>query len=131
MEPNDKDPFEGEGEPMSFEDLDKLAESGDLTRETLQEELQRYTKAYQQEFETSTKIDPDNVGEYTTDFFRKNVHQAAAQIVWLAANAESESVRGNMAKYVIEKATADSDREGNPIAALLKKLQEPVAEETK
>lgn len=103
----------------SFEDLDSDA---DLTRVSLQEELNKYAEAYRQEYETMSQTNPENVSEYTTDFFRKNVHSAAAQIVWLANNAESESVRASSAKYIIERATADSDAAGDPIKDLLEQL---------
>lgn len=118
LNPDNKPP-----ELKNFEELDKQADSGNLTRQSLQDELNRYAAAYREEFELASKADPENVEEYTRDFFKQNIHQAAAQIVWLASNAESESVRGNMSKYVIEQATKDAEDAGDPVRALLKKLQ--------
>ena len=117
-EPNEDMPVQ----PASPRDFDSLMGDESLTQESLQAELNKYAEAFRQEYETSSQSDPQNVAEYTTDFFRKNVHQAAAQIVWLATNAESESVRGNMAKYIVEQATAESDAAGDPIKELLNKL---------
>ena len=109
-------------QPSTPRDFDSLMGDDSLTQESLQAELNKYAEAFRQEYELNTNVDPSNVEEYTKDFFRKNVHSAAAQIVWLANNAESESVRGNMAKYVVEAAVAEGDAAGDPIKDLLKKL---------
>jgi hypothetical protein len=107
---------------LPLRSFDELMADDELTPESLQSQLNQYAEAIRQEYQLSTEVDPENVSEYTTDFFRKNVHAAAAQIVWLSTNAYSESVRGNMSKYIIEKATADSDAAGDPIKDLLAKL---------
>jgi hypothetical protein len=119
------DDDEADGEPVqlrSFEELDSLADRGELTKESLQEELNKYVEAFQQEYETASQEQPENVEEFTRDFFKKNVPAAAAQIVWLANAAESENVRASMSKYVIEAAMATANADGDPIKELLSSL---------
>ena len=108
--------------PTGPRDFDSLMGDNNLTQESLQAELNKYAEAFKQEYELATAASPENVEEYTRDYFKKNVHSAAAQIVWLANNAESESVRGNMAKYIVEAAIAEGDAAGDPIKELLKSL---------
>jgi hypothetical protein len=106
-----------------FEALKRLADDGELTAETLNAKLNSYAEAYRQEFETDSKADPDNVEEYTRDYFKKNIHVAAAQIVWLSVNSTSESVMLNASKYVIDAALKDAEAMGDPIRELMKSLQ--------
>jgi hypothetical protein len=93
-----------------------------LDDEKVQEKLNQYHEAFKQEFETSVKKNPENVDEYTREFFRDNLPMAAAQIAFLAANAESESVRFSASKYVILAAKEISETDGDPIKELLKEL---------
>jgi hypothetical protein len=105
-----------------FEKLSDLADAGELTQENLQEMLNGYANALQQEFEANVAKSPDDVEVYTRDFFKKNVHSAAAQIVYLSNNAFSESVRLKAASLVITEALKDSRADGDPIRDLLKEL---------
>lgn len=95
-----------------------------LTQDLLQSKLAEYQRAYQQEYEsgiTETTSD-DDVKSITQDFFRRNVPIAAAQIVWLASNSSSDSVRGSMSKYVIQMAFDEEKDSGDPIKNLLREL---------
>lgn len=105
-----------------FSEMKEAADKGELTPESLNDKLNQYHEAFRQEFEDKTKKSPDNVDEYTTDFFKKNIHAAAAQVAWLAHNAESESVRLRASQFVIERALTDGRSDGDPIKELLKKL---------
>lgn len=100
----------------------------ELTPESLQEQLNSYHKAIAEEFETKTSAVPEKLEEYTSDYFKQNVHFAARQIVWLSANAESETVRANCSKFVIQQAFADSEKDGDPIRDLMNELTKPKAE---
>jgi len=93
-------------------DFDELMADEDLTPEKLQAKLNDYHAAFEQEFTVAVEKSPDNVIEYTTDFFKKNVAMAAAQIVWLAGNAESETVAGK-----------DAKGDGDPFKKLFAELQ--------
>jgi len=108
---------------LNFDELNAQAENGELTDESLQEKLNQYSLALQQEYETKTEVAPENIEEYTRDFFKKNIHMAAAQIVWLAGNASKESTKLNAAKYVVEAALAEGRADGDPIKELLRSLQ--------
>lgn len=84
--------------------------------------LAAYSLALQQEYETNLATQPENIAEYTKDFFQKNVHTSAAQIAFLALHAESETVRLNAAKFIIMQAFADEEKEQDPLKALLTSL---------
>src|SRR5665213_3571418 len=109
---------------MSFEELSALADEGKLTRESLQGQLDAHSRALREEFELSTKETPetDNLEKFTKDFFKSHLHSAAAQIVHLANNADSETVRLSSSKYIIEAALVQNEEDANPLAALLKDL---------
>jgi hypothetical protein len=93
-----------------------------ITPENLQEKLAAYQQAIKEEYEVSSEADPENIEEYTRDFFKKNIHIFAAQIAHLAIHAESETVRMNCSKYGIEAALADSRSDGDPMRELLTEL---------
>jgi hypothetical protein len=113
-----------------FKALNEQADKGELTPEVLQAKLNQYHEAFRQEFEDSLKSADANVQAYTTDFFQKNVHHSAAQIAWLAINAESESVRLAASKYVVEMATKQSAEQtaNDPIKELLESLTKKKAQ---
>jgi len=96
-----------------------------VTPENLQEKLAAYQQAIKEEFEVSSEADPENIEEYTRDFFKKNIHIFAAQIAHLAIAADSETVRLNASKYGIEAALADSRADGDPMRDLLAELTKP------
>ena len=95
-----------------------------LTEEEMRARLANYAKAIQEEYETQRAATPeDEVVTSTKEFFRNHIGEAAAQIVYLANNAASETVRLNASKYVIEEANAKSDTgRGSEIDNLLEKL---------
>lgn len=102
----------------------ELSNDPDLNAETLQKELAKYRKAYAEEYETAMEQTPENAPEYTQKFFRQNLPEAAAQIVWLAHNADSESVRLSALKLIVSQAILDATSEGDPVKDLLKQLSE-------
>jgi len=116
-------PEKPENELNPDKDFSKLMQDKELTPEKVQAKLNEYHAAFEQEFTTAVEKSPDNVIEYTTDFFKKNVAMAAAQIVWLVGNAESETVRANCSKYVIEQAGKDATSDGDPFKKLFAQLQ--------
>lgn len=110
-------------ENEDFQELNELADKGELTQENLQSKLNEYHKAFAEEFETKTKAAPENVEQYTRDFFKENIHMAAAQIVWLAGNAESESVRLRACSTIVSEALQDARASGDPIKDIINGLK--------
>lgn len=117
----------------TFEELDAMADAGELDEATLMHELQKYQQAIKEEFEMSLKNAPvEDTEEYVRDFFRKNIASAAAQVAWLAIHSDSDSVKLNASKYMLAMAIDEANGEGDPIKNLLKDLQTkpaPTAEE--
>jgi len=103
-------------------DFEELDNDPELTEEKLQEKLNQYAKAFEEEFAQASKDHPDNVEEYTRDFFKNNIHAAAAQIVWLANNSTSDSVRLRASQFVLEQALEDGREDGDPVKQLLHQL---------
>jgi hypothetical protein len=93
-----------------------------LDEASLQKHLNEYHKALEEEFKVSSAKTPENVEELTHEFFKNNSAYAAAQIAWLSQHADSESVRLNAAKYIIDKGALDARADGDPIKDLLKQL---------
>jgi len=123
MPDHQEQPQESQGnkksDDYSMDDFEGLSEP------QTEAKLQAYRQAIEEEYETSLDSDPENVEEYTRDFFKKNIHMAAAQVVHLAGTAESETVRLNASKYIVEAALADSRADGDPIRDLMNKLTKP------
>lgn len=94
----------------------------DLSAAELQKQLNDYAAAIRSEFEAATKEAPENAEEAAKDYFRKNLSQALAQVVWLASNADSETVRLNASKFIINEALDEAKGDGDPIKQLLKEL---------
>ena len=63
-----------------------------------------------------------NVEKYTRQFFRQNLPDAAAQVVWLSCNSTSDSVRLRACQIIIKEALEDARAEGDPIKDLLHDL---------
>jgi hypothetical protein len=104
---------------------------GDSESESrLQGELAKYKKAFQEEYESTggNALDGDrldvtaNVEKYTRRFFRQNLAQAVAQVVWLSANSSSDAVRLNASKIIIKEALEDARKDGDPIKELMEAL---------
>ena|SRR5215472_613167 len=94
-----------------------------ITDESLQAELQSYAAALRAEFATAqaSSTTPD-VERHTRDFFKKNVQDAALQIVWLAHNSDSDSIRLKASTFIIKEAFDSSRADGDPIAELMREL---------
>lgn len=108
-------------------DFDELNES-EHSEKSLQEELNKYRKAYQEEFEAKVEnAAPDNIEEYTREFFKQNISTAAAQIVFLSGNGETDSIKLRASKMVVDLALADSAADGDPIKEFLRSLQKQPA----
>jgi hypothetical protein len=103
-------------------EFDALYNDPDLTPEKLNDKLNEYAKAYQQEFEMTVTETPADTEKLTRDFFKKNAASAAAQIVWLSSNADSETVRLNASKTVLTMAFEDAKNDGDPFKELLRGL---------
>lgn len=108
--------------PDNDNEFEELMKDESLTEESLNDRLNSYAKAFREEFEEKSQADPSNVEAYTRDFFRKNVHSAAAQIVHLANNAFSESVKLRAAELVVKEARLTSDEQGDPVKEILQQL---------
>jgi hypothetical protein len=122
---NAQDPLEPneDNTPEEAELLAK-AQNGELTEADLQRELQNYQKALLSEFELRNNPEEvEKVDQEVKLFFRKNVSVAMAQIVYLAGSAESETVRLNSSKYIIELAREAEKEDEDPIADIIKSLQ--------
>jgi hypothetical protein len=92
---------------------------------------EKYAKALQEEFSKEDEEnqalagleDPvSNVEKYTRQFFRQNLPDAAAQIVWLSANSTSDSIRLRASTFIVKEALEDARAEGDPIKDLLQSL---------
>lgn len=97
----------------------------DAVEETeLRDELNSYAEALRQEFEAkqNNTSSAEETAENTKEFLRKNVHSAAAQVVWLSNNADSESVRLNASKYIVEMATRLENEDKDPVADIIRQL---------
>lgn len=94
---------------------------------------EKYALALQQEFQREAETSQDsidhlddpvsNVEKYTRKFFRQNLPDAAAQIVWLSANSTSDSIRLRASQFIVKEALEDARAEGDPIKDLLSSLQ--------
>lgn len=94
-----------------------------VTDESLMAELNAYAEALRQEFAESQAHDtPADVETHTRDFFKKNVQDAALQVVWLAHNSDSDSVRLRASQFIIKEAFDEAVREGDPIKDLMREL---------
>jgi hypothetical protein len=105
-----------------MDEFDELNNDPELTQEKLQEKLNSYAEALRSEFEEANKESPENVETYTRDFFKKNIAMAAAQIVWLAGNSTSDSVRLRASQIVVSEALQDARADGDPIKDILAEL---------
>lgn len=103
-------------------EVDPQESTDPLTEASLQQHLNKYRQALESEYVVEVEKTPENVAELTTAFFKNNAAHAAAQIAWLAMNADSESVKLNAAKFIIQSANADAEADGDPIKDLLKQL---------
>ena len=99
----------------------------------IHEMRKKYAEALAQEFQREQELDPDdtlstlddpvsNVEKYTRKFFRQNLPDAAAQIVWLSANSTSDSIRLRASTFIVKEALEDARVEGDPIRDLLTSL---------
>jgi len=94
-----------------------------VTDESLQAELHSYAAALRAEFEESQQAGTQaHVEAATRDFFKRNVQDAALQIVWLAHNSDSDSIRLKASTFIIKEAFDESTREGDPIRELMREL---------
>lgn len=86
------------------------------------EEQDKYMKALVEEF--SSCGDFDDVRKKFREEIKKFAPAALVNIMNMANNAESESVRANLNKWVLEWAMSDKiDTQGSELAGLLKELK--------
>lgn len=112
-----------DAEPYVPKSYDELAADPELTEEKLQQELTNYAQALREEFERRNGDEPEEVASHTHDFFKANVHHAAAQIVWLSINAESETVKLNASKFIVSQAVSEEEARQDPLKAILEGLK--------
>lgn len=95
----------------------------ELTPDRLQDELAKYQAALKQEFELAEKaadgFDPLMVEASLKKFWLSNAPMSAAQIVWLAQFADSETVKLKANQFVIEQAKELSEAENDPVKRIL------------
>jgi hypothetical protein len=117
-------------DPNSVPDPDnpKSDTSSDISDPSLQARLQDYYRAIQSEFDTATNDGDSGDQEVYAEAVRKSLRQhmptAVATIVNLSISAESENVRLNASKYIIEVGL-DMDKgagKSDPLADLVKQL---------
>jgi hypothetical protein len=106
------------------DEADRRIAGGDPAESTLSDnEIQKafneYNAALEEEYQEKIEAEPEDVQELTRDFFKKQVVQAATQIVWIAHNSESDSVRLNACKLILAQAFEDAKQDGDPVRALL------------
>lgn len=94
----------------------------------LQEEITRmqaYKKSLEEEFANANPDDPE-----THKKVRSKLHElvpnACETVAWLLDHSSSESVRGNMAKFVLTESmkSADGEKTKDVIGDMFKKLQD-------
>jgi len=112
-------------EDQSFNELMKKADKGNLSNNDMEKILQDYSKAVREEFEMATAKNPDNAEEAARDFARAHQGESLAQIHWLSLNADSESVRLNASKYIVQLAISESNADGDPIKQIMAGLMAP------
>jgi len=98
-------------------------EQPSVTDESIQAELHAYAAALRAEFQMAQEqnTEPD-VEKHTRDFFKKNVQDAALQVVWLAHNSDSDSIRLKACTFIIKEAFEAGVKDGDPIKDLMRDL---------
>ena len=109
-------------ETPSFDELMQKADKGNLSNNDMEKILQDYSRAVREEFEMATAKNPDNAEEAARDFARKHQGESLAQIHWLSINADSESVKLNASKYLVQLAISESNADGDPIKQIMHQL---------
>ena len=97
-----------------------------VTDESLMAELNAYAEALRQEFaESQSRQEQPDVEKHTRDFFKKNIQDAALQVVWLAHNSDSDSVRLRACQIIIKEAFDQAQQQGDPLKELMLELSKP------
>jgi hypothetical protein len=101
----------------------------------LQDQLQNYQRALEQEWEDGVKysdgtLTPLEIRTKTKEILTQGVPKAVASLVYLAQHGKNETVQLNAAKYIIDKAIGKEldGIVGNPLEALLSTLNEARAD---
>jgi hypothetical protein len=127
------EPPEPDADPVTGEEGAENIDSDALTHESLQAELASYRKALAEEFEASEKaaqgITRTQAEKIATDFFRKNLPMAAAQVVHLAQYSTSDATRLAASKYICDRATKELAESGDPVKDLIAQLTSAAGEE--
>jgi hypothetical protein len=111
-------------EEPDFDKLKKKADAGELNEASLQAELNRYSQALKQEWEDNQRPEDtsSDAEQQARDYFKKHVPFAAAQVVWLAGNSDSDTVRLNASKHIIALGITSGAKDGDPLKELLNEL---------
>lgn len=135
----DAAPNPGAGDAAHIEhtagDSQENAESVDLTNpldgtqpsaEVLraQEELRKYQRAMQEEYATNSKTgDGRDIQSKVEELYKNHAIRAANDIIWLAFNSTSDSVRLNALKFIYAEADKAALKEGDVFSKLLEKMK--------
>lgn len=99
------------------------------TPEELQAKLVAYQQAIQEEYAVELKAKPDQAAELTQEFFKENMPLAGGVLVHLCEHSDSDTVRMNCAKFIIEQGNKDAIRDCDPMAEILRQLTAPKSKE--
>jgi len=86
---------------------------------SLQDQLTKYQQAYEAEY---TVTDDDAALSEAKHILRTGIVDAARSIVHLTSHSESEQVRLNAAKYLLDRTVGVSASDDDPIDNLVKAL---------
>jgi hypothetical protein len=112
-------------EEPTFNELMQRADAGKLTQNDMNKILSDYAKAVREEFEMATAANPDNAEEAARDFARNHQGESLAQIHWLSLHSDSDSVKLNASKYLVQLAISESNADGDPIKQIMNDLMKP------
>jgi hypothetical protein len=87
-------------------------------------QLANYRKALEEEFATKNLDDPETAAAAKAHVL-ESVPDAATQLKWLIRHADSENIRANLSKWVLELAmkAANKDEGDDALTQLLSQLQ--------
>lgn len=109
---------------MSDDNTEKLREQYEKQLEVELLELANYRKALEEEFSTKNLDDPETAAAAKAHVL-ETVPDAATQLKWLIRHAESESIRANLSKWVLDLAmqAAKKGEGDDALSTLLSELQ--------
>lgn len=121
MEPIDDETYKELSEPTPDRPV------GDLS---LQQELAKYQKSLEEEWETENLVDPENheqLVEKTRKQLIRGIPVAVANLIYLAEHGDNENVRLRAQIYLIDNGLGETGKFNpvDPMEALINKLTAP------